>query len=301
MERRNIRGFTLIELLVVIAIIAILAAILFPVFAKAREKARQTTCSSNMRQLGLAELQYVQDFDEQSPPGSNWYGAGTGWAAQVYPYAKTTKVFICPDDSFSRAIVSYGYNGNFVSENGGGAYPTSAAPLGLLQSKLTAPAMTVLYFEVNGNGATTWNYDITGTAATLYSSGSEDEFPTTCSGSVPCYDGYSPAGRGLGNTANELDGLGSSVTESNGNCQLQYATGYMQNSTTSNIYFMSATGRHTDGSNFLMADGHVKWLRPALVSAGYSPLTSTNCGGVHTALGIGCTTPTGIAATFSTN
>ena len=68
--RMQTRGFTLIELLVVIAIIAILAAILFPVFAKAREKARQTTCTSNMRQIGLGMVQYVQDYDELYPPSS---------------------------------------------------------------------------------------------------------------------------------------------------------------------------------------------------------------------------------------
>jgi prepilin-type N-terminal cleavage/methylation domain-containing protein/prepilin-type processing-associated H-X9-DG protein len=78
-------GFTLIELLVVIAIIAILAAILFPVFAQAREKARQTTCTSNMKNIGLAVMMYTQDYDETYPP--LWYAAGNGhWPNTVRPY-----------------------------------------------------------------------------------------------------------------------------------------------------------------------------------------------------------------------
>src|SRR5580698_9079634 len=85
---RRLNGFTLIELLVVIAIIAILAAILFPVFAQAREKARQTTCASDEKQMGLALIQYVQDYDEIMPPDNqlNWnfptctaYVGGGGW------------------------------------------------------------------------------------------------------------------------------------------------------------------------------------------------------------------------------
>jgi prepilin-type N-terminal cleavage/methylation domain-containing protein len=85
-------GFTLIELLVVIAIIAILASILFPVFAKAREKARQITCASNEKQMGLAILQYNQDNDESEPAGSgnNATTWGGEWPIQVYPYVKST-------------------------------------------------------------------------------------------------------------------------------------------------------------------------------------------------------------------
>lgn len=106
-------GFTLIELLVVIAIIAILAAILFPVFAQAREKARQSACLNNAKQLGTAVMTYVQDYDECYP--SNWFGSGldapwqyrdpmsgtkTGryrWSDAVYPYVKSEQVFNCPD------------------------------------------------------------------------------------------------------------------------------------------------------------------------------------------------------------
>src|SRR6476659_6093790 len=89
MARVHRRGFTLIELLVVIAIIAILAAILFPVFAQARAKARQTSCTSNMKQVGLAILMYATDYDEQLPWGASNGGATTTtWYDLVEPYVK---------------------------------------------------------------------------------------------------------------------------------------------------------------------------------------------------------------------
>src|SRR5690242_13596860 len=99
-HRRKTNGFTLIELLVVIAIIAIMAAILFPVFAQAREKARQTMCASNLRQMGLAVTMYRQDYDSRNPNEWPW------WKAQKFdwdhtfleviaPYTKSQKVEIC--------------------------------------------------------------------------------------------------------------------------------------------------------------------------------------------------------------
>jgi prepilin-type N-terminal cleavage/methylation domain-containing protein/prepilin-type processing-associated H-X9-DG protein len=103
--RRN--GFTLIELLVVIAIIAILAAILFPVFAQAREKARQTTCTSNVKSLGLAVWMYAQDYDETYPPV--WYNPDGHWANVTSPYIGqggegpkklwTQGIMLCPSAS----------------------------------------------------------------------------------------------------------------------------------------------------------------------------------------------------------
>src|ERR1035437_5132220 len=106
-------AFTLIELLVVIAIIAILAAILFPVFATAREKARQTSCASNEKQMGRAFIQYIQDYDETWPDGEYecqgipW----RGWVGQLWPYLKTKGVVACPSDmNASLANFSYGYN-----------------------------------------------------------------------------------------------------------------------------------------------------------------------------------------------
>jgi len=98
MHRRSYRqGFTLIELLVVIAIIAILAAILFPVFAQAREKARQTACLSNMKQIALGVQMYTQDYDELLPvAGYNAQCRGR-WQWQVYPYVKNAQIFTCPN------------------------------------------------------------------------------------------------------------------------------------------------------------------------------------------------------------
>jgi prepilin-type N-terminal cleavage/methylation domain-containing protein/prepilin-type processing-associated H-X9-DG protein len=88
------KGFTLIELLVVIAIIAILAAILFPVFAQAREAARKVTCVSNVRQLGMGFMQYFQDYDEQFP----WIRGNTAWPMTVQPYIKSQALLKCPND-----------------------------------------------------------------------------------------------------------------------------------------------------------------------------------------------------------
>lgn len=98
---RRCRGFTLIELLVVIAIIAILASILFPVFARARENARRSSCQSNLKQIGLGFAQYVQDYDEKLPPT----GIGTppaapqGWADALQPYLKSIQIYQCPSET----------------------------------------------------------------------------------------------------------------------------------------------------------------------------------------------------------
>ncbi|MBQ0105073.1 MAG: DUF1559 domain-containing protein [Armatimonadetes bacterium] len=95
------KGFTLIELLVVIAIIAILAAILFPVFAQAREKARQTSCLSNLKQLGTAIMLYTDDNHETYPPVRNT--SGGNWLTEVYPYVKNVNLFYCPSSYNSPA------------------------------------------------------------------------------------------------------------------------------------------------------------------------------------------------------
>lgn len=91
------RAFTLIELLVVIAIIAILASILFPVFAKARSQARKTVCLSNLKQLALGTMMYVQDYDETFPFRNSSLGADYTWGALIQPYVKNKAVAACPD------------------------------------------------------------------------------------------------------------------------------------------------------------------------------------------------------------
>ncbi|MDR3710684.1 MAG: DUF1559 domain-containing protein [Capsulimonadaceae bacterium] len=125
--RHNRHAFTLIELLIVIAIIAILAAILFPVFATAREKARQSTCASNMKQIGLSLIQYTQDYDETFPIGAAGYlptlypnYCAYNWCNEIMPYVKSAAVFICLDDpqfatptSWGGAITSYASNGAY--------------------------------------------------------------------------------------------------------------------------------------------------------------------------------------------
>jgi len=110
------RGFTLIELLVVIAIIAILAAILFPVFAKAREKARQSSCLSNVRQLSTAIMMYIQDYDEVFPAAYDYASTPTSarfWFAQAEPYMKNGQIFDCPSASVEanpKTAPEYGVN-----------------------------------------------------------------------------------------------------------------------------------------------------------------------------------------------
>ena len=132
-QKNNGAGFTLIELLVVIAIIAILAAILFPVFAQVREKARAITCLSNEKQMGLGLIQYSQDSDEQMPPA--WFGYPTygfpgnaRWMDVIQPYVKSSAIFSDPDSQTKYVPVPAGKKVSdtdpatgqqYVTENGG--------------------------------------------------------------------------------------------------------------------------------------------------------------------------------------
>ncbi len=126
-------AFTLIELLVVIAIIAILAAILFPVFAKAREKARQSSCSSNVKQIGLSLLQYLQDYDELFPV---YNVSNLGVLVVAQPYVKNNQVYTCPSSN----LTTYGVNYTGVFNAGTLALAT-----------VTVPAQCIMVVD-NGKG-----------------------------------------------------------------------------------------------------------------------------------------------------
>ena len=269
-------GFTLIELLVVIAIIAILAAILFPVFAKVREKARQTSCLSNEKQIGLAIYQYEEDYDETCPNGLNPYGGGEGWAGQIYTYVKSDAVFKCPDDNSTGNISSYAYNSNVTTKS-----PTAPAgsPTAVTLAQYNSPAKTVLLAEVSNSTGYSVDSELT---ATLTSNGG------------------SPAGYGFGG-AYDPNGYNNNGGTAGGTAStLKWATGYMRDSNTGAAEgdFLAATGRHTDGSNFLMADDHAKWFRGSSVSAGINNVTPGNCGGSTVAAATDCADQT-IGATFS--
>ncbi len=286
MNRRS-HGFTLIELLVVIAIIAILAAILFPVFQKVRENARRTACLSNEKQIGIAAMQYTQDSDEKYVAGANPFGKGAGWAGQLYPYIKSVGVFRCPDNSTNLPGTdpSYGLNSQLSPYNGAGNGSN-----GINLAQFSAPASTVMLFEVINSGY----FDVTITSGADAAGMSAD--------AVPAYGGGSPAGYGIGNTY-DLTGFNTAFGAgvNNNGSNVMYASGYLRNSVNNaNGNFAAATGRHSDGANYLMTDGHAKYLRASSVSGGYENPTAGDCGSTaaSTAATTSCSDKT-IVATFN--
>lgn len=248
------RGFTLIELLVVIAIIAIIAAILFPVFAKVREKARQTTCLSNVKQIGLAMTQYTQDNDESFPIGAVAGSLGQGWAGTIYPYVKSTGAFKCPDDATGEQRngnivsypVSYSANLNFLRTDGSSADSRIG---GQAIASLASPSKTVLVCEVKGIFGPITDIGERNGVANVVSSVTN---ANPGGGVYPFRN--NPYAEGGNLETGCLNGTDCSAAI----LKPPFGGG-----------FAAKTGRHTDGSNYLMCDCHAKWFRGAQVSSGY--------------------------------
>jgi prepilin-type N-terminal cleavage/methylation domain-containing protein/prepilin-type processing-associated H-X9-DG protein len=245
------RAFTLIELLVVISIISALLAVVLPVFSASREKARQTTCLSNERQLGLAFAQYIQDNNDVFPNGINGdaddrYWPGEGWAGQCQPYVKTTGIFACPSDPTigtppENAVCSFGYNINLTGNYW--TFPTTPSD-GQSLATLRDPSATVLLFEVSG--------------VTTNLTADREGVNTTGEGAF-----VSASASGLDNRLYAQDSWTSPAN--------QYATGYLGGRVPVDAtitQFERAQGRHSTGSNFVLADGHSRWLPGSSVSSG---------------------------------
>jgi prepilin-type N-terminal cleavage/methylation domain-containing protein/prepilin-type processing-associated H-X9-DG protein len=190
------RGFTLIELLVVIAIIAILAAILFPVFARARENARRASCQSNLKQIGLGIMQYTQDYDETLPyatmggvsPSGQFASDARLWADVLQPYIRSLQVFRCPSNTGSNSPgtptpasatlhMSYGAASNVLGAGTAWAftyYSGAGAPSTL--ASFTSVADTFMVGEIQSPVATSYAYFVDNSCATYNSCAGRNHF-----------------------------------------------------------------------------------------------------------------------------
>lgn len=244
------RAFTLIELLVVIAIIAILAAILFPVFAQAREKARQTTCLSNCKQIGLGIYQYIQDHDETLPIGENYDAPSayfSHWYQDIDPYVKNAQVYICPSET-RVPVISGVPNTNF--------FPT-------YQPATTAPYKTPAGPSWNGAYAVDGNWfgygtsfalaDIKDTAGTFLVAEAA-QLNTTIWGTSDNLDPEKWNSYVLKSPDYQL------TAPSPRTAATQFAR-YNTNDSPNTNNVRRPVARHNGGANIIYADGHAKWMK----------------------------------------
>lgn len=292
-KMKNRAGFTLIELLVVIAIIAILAAILFPVFAQAREKARQTSCLSNTKQMGLALMMYVQDYDETYCP-AYYYGDPTQvanldatgniqWSGMTQPYIKNRGIFVCPSDPILGLPPT-----NFIvaTNNDGAGIHAGATPFNGAIQDIQAPRLSytaneqVLPRPRGGVGGV-----IIGQPQNVVSLAALDKpagtiaiteltnYLSAVSGNGPggvAYKSHRPSDALARDTAGTVaydvsKNLGSApIYALNGPAAdaifAAQPTAPFGGGSLPHLVYVNA-GRHAQGNTFAFTDGHAKWMR----------------------------------------
>ncbi len=225
------RGFTLIELLVVIAIIAILAAILFPVFGRARENARKTSCLNNLKQIGLAFTQYSQDYDEYMVKARYSPSATSSWMLRLEPYTKNRQIFRCPSASDEETFT---FESGF-SFTGLTATQKATASLASYAVNNAYQDYPETVFGLNDPNRTQ-------SMRSMHLAGIEDPAGTIAMGDAKC---------GMPNNSTCYQVIGTTFYPNDDPPTMgQSAKGQG-----------SFVARHLNGLNFVFIDGHAKWLR----------------------------------------
>jgi prepilin-type N-terminal cleavage/methylation domain-containing protein/prepilin-type processing-associated H-X9-DG protein len=221
------RGFTLVELLVVLAIVAILAAILFPVFSRAREKARQISCLSNLRQQGMAIAMYAQDYEAFPPFSYVTHGQPFRWYDHLFAYTRNAQLFVCPTVprkfAFGQAgrNMAYGYNYQYLGNSRANCWNVPVT-----ESQIQTPSHTIAIADSRGTGTRPCDNDEPTdpdfvNLDCLFNHGYSIDPPVL----PPCRSGGGP-----------------NAPSSGGRWSIPH-------------------DRHFDGANFAFCDGHAKWMR----------------------------------------